>query len=309
MLTLFATPKPFRGHIGIIQRNALKSWTLLAPDVEVILFGDDDGAAETARDLGLRHEPQVQRNEQGGKFLPHIFARAQQIARHGILCYANCDIVLTEELARSVQEVASQHSRFLLVGRRWDLDVTAPLDFSSAGWDHTLMAQARSAGSQRPSNWIDFFAFPRGQFTDLLPLVIGRVGWDCYLLWLTRQRGIPLVDASPVITAVHQNHDYAYHPQGEHGVWHDQQAQRNIALAGGMRNMFTMDDATHLLTPAGLRRRWSYPFAPARRAAHRAWFRAWFAFLGATRPVRHALGLHQQTLDVLRRKVRAQAKD
>ncbi len=309
MLTLFATPKPFRGHIGIIQRNALKSWTLLAPDVEVILFGDDDGAAEAARDLGLRHEPQVERNEQGGKLLPYIFGRAQQIARHSILCYANCDIVLTKELAQAVRNVASQHNRFLLVGRRWDLDVTVPLDFSSAGWDRELLAQARGAGRQRPSNWIDFFAFPRGLFTDLLPLVIGRVGWDCYLLWLARQRGIPLVDASPVITAVHQNHDYAYHPQGEYGVWHDEQAQRNIALAGGMRNMFTMDDAAHLLTPTGLRRRWSYPLAPARRAARRAWFRAWFAFLAATRPVRHALGLHQQTLDLLRRKVRAQAKD
>jgi hypothetical protein len=118
-----------------------------------------------------------------------------------------------------------------------------------------------------------------------------------------------LVDASPVITAVHQNHDYAYHPQGEYGVWHDEQAQRNIALAGGMRNMFTMDDATHLLTPSGLRRRWSYPLAPTHRAARRAWVGAWFAFLGATRPVRHALGLHQQSLDALRRKLRAQAKD
>jgi hypothetical protein len=43
MLTIFSTPKPFHGHSGIIQRNALKSWTLLHPDVEVILFGIEDG--------------------------------------------------------------------------------------------------------------------------------------------------------------------------------------------------------------------------------------------------------------------------
>ena len=35
------------GHNGVIQRNALKSWTLAAPDAEVILLGDEDGAAET----------------------------------------------------------------------------------------------------------------------------------------------------------------------------------------------------------------------------------------------------------------------
>lgn len=53
MLTLFTTAKPFRGHDGIIQWNALKSWALLRPSVEVILFGDEEGAAKTAEELGL----------------------------------------------------------------------------------------------------------------------------------------------------------------------------------------------------------------------------------------------------------------
>jgi len=68
MLTLFSTPKPFHGHIGVIQRNALKSWTVLHPDVEVILFGDDEGAADACRELGLRHEPYVERG--GSRSLP-----------------------------------------------------------------------------------------------------------------------------------------------------------------------------------------------------------------------------------------------
>ena len=57
MLTIFSTPKPFNSHSDIIQRTALKSWTLLHPDVEVILFGDEEGAAEACRDLGIDHEP------------------------------------------------------------------------------------------------------------------------------------------------------------------------------------------------------------------------------------------------------------
>lgn len=36
MLTFFTTAKPFQGHNRVIQRNALKSWTLLHADVEVV---------------------------------------------------------------------------------------------------------------------------------------------------------------------------------------------------------------------------------------------------------------------------------
>jgi len=63
MITFFTTAKPFTGHDGVIQRNALKSWTLATPDAEVILFGDEEGAAETARELGIKHVPEVRRLE------------------------------------------------------------------------------------------------------------------------------------------------------------------------------------------------------------------------------------------------------
>ena len=35
-----------------------QSWTLLGPDVEVILFGDEEGTAKFSRSVGVRHEPQ-----------------------------------------------------------------------------------------------------------------------------------------------------------------------------------------------------------------------------------------------------------
>jgi hypothetical protein len=127
MLTLFTTAKPFEGHSGIIQRNALKSWRLLHPDVEVILFGDDAGSAEIAKELGLRHEPFVERNSFGTKRLDYIFGRAQELARHDFLCYCNCDIILLPEFCQTLKRVADTHPRFLMVGRRWDMDITKRL--------------------------------------------------------------------------------------------------------------------------------------------------------------------------------------
>ena len=94
MLTFFATAKPFRNQSALLQRNALQSWKSLRADVEIILFGEDEGARETCHEFGLRHEPCVELNEFGSKRLDFMFARAQQVARHDLLCYINCDILL-----------------------------------------------------------------------------------------------------------------------------------------------------------------------------------------------------------------------
>ncbi|HEX4544160.1 MAG TPA: hypothetical protein VH114_13410 [Candidatus Acidoferrum sp.] len=105
MLTFFTTAKPFRGHDGLIQQNALKSWKLLRPDVEVILFGDEEGAEEIAQTLGIRHEPRVERSESGAKRLDTMFARAQETARHELLCYTNCDIILMQDFCDALERV------------------------------------------------------------------------------------------------------------------------------------------------------------------------------------------------------------
>jgi hypothetical protein len=84
-MPVFCAAKAFEGHSGIIQRNALKSWALLHPDVEVILLGDYKGAAEIAAEMGLGHQPHVERNEFGTKRLDSMLWHAQAMARHQLL--------------------------------------------------------------------------------------------------------------------------------------------------------------------------------------------------------------------------------
>src|SRR5882672_3992373 len=123
MITFFTTAKPFQGHSDVIQRNALQSWKLLHPDVEVILFGDDDGAAEVCREFGFRHEPQVLRSELGTKRLDSIFRRAQETAKHETICYSNCDIIYTQDFLEAQRRLRSWRPNHLMVGRRWDTDI------------------------------------------------------------------------------------------------------------------------------------------------------------------------------------------
>jgi len=302
MLTIFSTPKPFRGHIGITQRNAIRSWTLLHPDAEVILFGDEEGTADAVRELKIRHEPYVKRNEYGTKYLGSIFDRAQQLARYDLLCYVNCDIILMSDFCEALESVRSSCSSFLMAGQRWDADIAEPLDFAQPDWELRARALALETNRQRPPQWIDYFAFNRGLYLKKLPpFVIGRPGWDNWLMWFARASGAVVVDASSVVAAVHQNHDYSYHADGEKGVWEGEEAQKNYAFLDSGRCFHTLENATHRLTPRGLRSNYRHWYTLGRQLSRRTVNSLWFGLLDLTRPVRHRLGLRQEGPQVAQR--------
>jgi hypothetical protein len=311
MLTFFTTAKPFAGHNGVIQRNALKSWIRVHPDAEVILFGDDDGSARVARELGIRHEPHTEKNEAGSTRMDYMFARAQAIARHDVLCYSNCDIIFLPDLRPAVERVLAARKEFLMVGRRWDTDVTEPWEFESEDWQERIRHLVSQTGRQRPPDWIDYFVFSRGFFGDLPPLVMGRVFWDNWTVWKALEMGKPVVNASRAVLAVHQNHDYGHHPRGKAGVWHGEEADANHKVAGGWRHLRTIADATEVMGRDGLKKNPArYGSATQRyvRQAGRIVFYnlcqpAWFLFLGITRPLRNALGLRGADLHRSRGKV------
>jgi hypothetical protein len=63
MLTIFTICKPFVGHSRIIQTNAIRSWTLLNPRPQIILFGNESGTAEIVAQLKIQHVPELKRNQ------------------------------------------------------------------------------------------------------------------------------------------------------------------------------------------------------------------------------------------------------
>ena len=276
MLTLFTIPKPFVGHIGIIQRNAIASWARLNPKPEIVLFGDEPGTGDVAREHGVRHEPTVVRNEFGTPLVSDVFARAGTIGAHDLQCYVNADILLLADFLDAVRRVAARWRNFLLVGGRWDLDVPEPLDFSS-GWEGRLRRLVASAGRLHAATGMDYFVFRRGLWGDIPPFAVGRTMWDNWLLYGARARRAPLIDGTRAITAVHQNHGYAHFAGGADSLWKGPEARRNLQLAGGYGNAFTLSDATWRLGPRSLapavtnyhRRLWAFP----RRVAHRWLFR------------------------------------
>ena len=239
-LTVFSIPKPFAGHVGLIQTNAVESWKRL-DDTEVILFGADAGVADAAARAGVRHEPEIVRNAVGTPLVSDAFERARHLARHDYLVYINADIVLMSDFVRAVTALAEgPFPTWVMVGQRHDLDVREPIAMVN-GWERKLQDDVEAKGSLHGKSGIDFFAFPKTLPIHLPPLAVGRVGWDSWLIYATRRAGIPLVDATRVVHTVHQNHAPAYDPAGA-------EADDNRIAAGGYHHMGSLRDADWRLT-------------------------------------------------------------
>lgn len=273
MLTLFSIPKPFVGHIGTIQQNAIGSWLQLRPRPEVILLGDEEGTAELAAKLGARHLPEVERNSYGTPLLSSVFARANDAATHEMLCYVNADIILLSDFAEMIARFGG--APCLVVGKRTDLELSEEIEFSESNWENDLRDKVRRAGSLHSRTGMDYFLFPRKLWCDLPPFAIGRLMWDNWLIYDARRCGLRVVDATRVVTAIHQNHGYSIQMKAAHGGWNwdHPETKRNLELAGGHDNSYNIDDCTHVLLPSGI---WpAFGFAYLQQRLKRPPFKPW----------------------------------
>ena len=262
VITLFSAPKPFtEPHIATIQRNAVKSWILL-PDVEVILLGEETGLAEAARELGVKHIPDVARNDSGTPLISSMFqfARdASQRSNSDLLCIINADMILMPDLIEAAKQVLSTSrfkrdlQNFVMLSQRWDMDITQPIEFTE-GWERQLVSTVRTQGQLHRPAGSDFFLFPRSCYQDIPNFVIGRAGWDNWMIYKARKEKWPVIDCTPSVMIVHQNHDYAHLPDGKSHHEHPD-TNENIRLAGGQAAIrYTILDSTHRLVGGKLAR-------------------------------------------------------
>lgn len=256
MLTIGALPKPFVGHIGVIQRNAIVSWRQLAPDVQIILCGNEIGVAEIAAEFGLEHVPEIARNQHGTPRLDAVFSALHTKARFAHICYANSDVILLSDWVQAMRALMARAQQFLAVGECWNLPVNNVLSWSQAT-EADLRRQVVHAGVRRGKTAIDYFCFSRELFTNVAPLALGRAYFDNYLLAQALRRRAALVDVTTAALVIHQNHDYAHIRGGFLETRFGTEAQENLRLAGGYLALATLHDCTHILKKGVLQRSWA----------------------------------------------------
>jgi len=252
ILTIFTSPKPFTNpHIATIQRNAILSWTHLGPEVEVLLVGDEPGMEEVAAEYGVSQLKDVRKSPSGTPLISSIFDLARQASKSPLLLFSNADILLLPDMVEAAQRVASQAEKFLMIGQRWDLDVRQVLDFSP-GWETRLRQDVQRRGRLHLPAGSDYFLFPRRLFQEMPEFTVGRAGWDNWMIYHARQQGWPVVDGTPSIMIIHQDHDYSHLPGGKPHYTHPESVQ-NQALAGGSANLFMVLDSDKELRDGKLR--------------------------------------------------------
>jgi len=199
-MIIFSTCKPFTGSVAIRQYNALQTWAGLEPNPG-ILFGDDQGTEQAAYDFAFEYVPDAERNEHG-ILVPGLIEAAEQRAQPGqVLVMVDADILMPPSVEHAIFVARTQFERFLIIGHRREIDGPLSLDLSK-GWDMRLLSRSRTFSPDA----IDYFIFTPGIWPNVPPFVVGRYGYDNWLVWDAIRRGIPTIDATATIYAYHQKH-------------------------------------------------------------------------------------------------------
>ena len=163
------------------------------------------------------------------------------------MCYINADIILMSDFMKAIEVVINQMKPpFLLIGRRWDLEITELLSFES---EDDLRCLLREKGKLYPPTGLDYFVFTKGLFGEIPPFAIGRLVFDNWLIWRAKSRGVPVVDLTPQNPVIHQAHDYSHIKNLDKSRFINSEIERNRKLLGKWWPMriYTVWDSDYVL--------------------------------------------------------------
>ena len=101
-----------------------------------------------------------------------------------------------------------KQTKYLMVGQRWDVDITEYIDFSDSEWAAKLNTFVDTTGALKPSLGSDYFVYKKKTPVRMPRFLIGRAGWDNWMIYQFMNRKISVIDGTLSIKDIHQNHDY-----------------------------------------------------------------------------------------------------
>ena len=206
------------------------------------------GTAEIAQEYGLTHFPNIACNEYGTPLLNSMVSWVDQRASNSIIVYANVDVVFNNSLIVAINRAVENQERrrrrnFVIIGQTLDVRVDYEIAFERSNWEANLIDSANHRGNLRVGR--DYFVYARGFWGEMPAFAVARPAWDKWAIFRALELGADVIDATDVILAIHQNHQFVTDLEDSvyKNRWNGPEAEQNRHLAGDWARRFGTEDA------------------------------------------------------------------
>ena len=211
LVTMFTTLKDVSVRTELHERT-LSNWAALSPGIQPVLFVPQPDV-QTSRWVDLARESgwDVRATSDLKKGIPILTAMFKQILQEyntPFVGFANGDILFDHSIIETLQELNRvkdvEQERFLIVGTRQHVNITQ-YDLGS-GKNMTKLHQAGLRANKDSGYAQDYFIISqKGLPWEKIPdFVIGRNGYDNWLVIEAQGWNTTLIDATQTIMALHQ---------------------------------------------------------------------------------------------------------
>lgn len=209
LLTIFTTFKNMPDRISI-HTNTIKNWALFLPYIQpVLLISESSPLNNIAKQYGWKVLNISETNEFGTPRLKNMYEDVMNATHHNSLFYGFCngDILFDEGLLdtlMAVQFYLPLLTTPMMVGRRTNVNMSIvhkPDDLCQ--WEDVRQTE----GQLFIDDAEDYFIIANAHefiWDKLENVVIGRVGYDNYLVAMALRYNVSVVDVTETVKAVHQ---------------------------------------------------------------------------------------------------------
>jgi len=197
-LTFFTIPQAFEDEYDLIQRNAIKSWTLFNPEPDIFLLGNALDVASIANEFGLYHIPNIDQNAS----ISEIAKWLDRLINNTILVYLNPCVILTKDFTNTIQEIYNNQDHFFLTGQYRTIQTEGVIDFNDSQWQHKLRVMADKQGMSQGQLQDNIYLIFNKQLLKQLFILNhnAEYTWEQQLFYAALRKYYPIIDGSPIIT-------------------------------------------------------------------------------------------------------------
>ncbi|XP_052769803.1 uncharacterized protein LOC128209687 [Mya arenaria] len=192
-----------------INNKTLHNWKML-PNVNVVVFSDSEEVKYVCNKVGV-HVLKVTDAATGVPVLPSMFLDAKKQFSSTFYAYANGDLLFSDNLINTLKTIScnlptlyQKTKGLLIVGRRRNIPATVITDHSAISWSE-LYFLSKKYEKLFQTDAEDYFisdeAYPWENFQ---PVVVGRRGYDNWVVAYSRYLNITVIDASESVLCLHQ---------------------------------------------------------------------------------------------------------